>query len=141
MSGHPLVPALLAATLLALAGLHFYWAAGGERGKGVAIPEVEGRPAFTPSPFMTVIVALFLTGAAGVAVLRGHLLLASFPSAPAHGAAIALGFAFLLRAVGEFRLVGFFKRVRGTAFAAWDTWLFSPLCLLIALAFFLVAAP
>jgi hypothetical protein len=48
--------------------------------------------------------------------------------------------AFLLRAVGEFRLVGLFKRIRGTAFARWDTWLFSPLCLLIALAFFFVAA-
>jgi len=39
---------------------------------------------------------------------------------------------FLIRAVGEFRYVGFFKSVRDTRFATWDSWLFSPLCLLIA---------
>jgi hypothetical protein len=45
-----------------------------------------------------------------------------------------MGLVFLVRAVGEFKLVGFFKRVRGTSFARWDTWLFSPLCLGISFA-------
>ncbi len=45
-----------------------------------------------------------------------------------------LGVAFLVRAVGEGRLVGFTKRVRGTSFARWDTRLFSPLCLAISYA-------
>ena len=40
---------------------------------------------------------------------------------------------FLLRAVGEFKYVGFFKRVKKTEFAKWDTKLFSPLCLAIAI--------
>jgi len=140
MSGHLLMPALLAATLLFLAGLHFYWAAGGEWGKRVALPEVQGRAAFLPSPLMTVAVALALMGAAGVAILRGCVRFASFPGSAAHWASIALGGVFLFRAIGEFRLVGFFKRVQGTAFATWDTWLFSPLCLLLALAFFFIAA-
>jgi hypothetical protein len=39
----------------------------------------------------------------------------------------------------EFRLVGFFKRVRGTAFARWDTAFFSPLCLALSLGCVLVA--
>ena len=39
--------------------------------------------------------------------------------------------ALLLRAVGEFRYVGFFKRIRGTAFARMDTLLYSPLALLL----------
>jgi hypothetical protein len=39
--------------------------------------------------------------------------------------------AFGLRAVGDFRFVGFFKRVRGSVFARRDTWLYSPLCVLI----------
>ena len=47
---------------------------------------------------------------------------------------------FLARTVGEFRLVGVFKRVRGTPFATWDTWLFTPLCGLIAAGFFLIAS-
>jgi hypothetical protein len=37
-----------------------------------------------------------------------------------------------LRAVGDFRAVGFSKRVRDTRFAWWDTRLFSPLCLAMA---------
>jgi catechol 2,3-dioxygenase-like lactoylglutathione lyase family enzyme len=48
---------------------------------------------------------------------------------------------FLLRAVGDFRLVGFFKRVRGTPFARWDTRLFSPLCVALGLASLWVARP
>jgi hypothetical protein len=44
--------------------------------------------------------------------------------------ALALGLA--ARAVGEFKYVGFFKRVRGSRFATLDTWIYSPLCLLLA---------
>lgn len=135
-----MIPALLASTLLALAGLHLYWAAGGTWASRQAIPEIHGQPAFTPSRLSTVAVALALMGAALAALLRGYTLFGSFPGSPAHWATIALGLLFLLRAIGEFRLVGLFKRIRGTNFATWDTWLFSPLCLLIALAFFTIAA-
>ena len=44
-----------------------------------------------------------------------------------------LGLVFLLRAFGNLRTFGFFKTVTGTPFAQWDTGLYSPLCLLIAL--------
>jgi hypothetical protein len=46
---------------------------------------------------------------------------------------------FFLRAIGEFRYVGFFKSVTATTFAHWDTWAFSPLCLFISIAAALVA--
>jgi hypothetical protein len=39
---------------------------------------------------------------------------------------------FLLRAVGNLRTFGFFKSITGTRFAQWDTRLYSPLCLLLA---------
>jgi hypothetical protein len=41
---------------------------------------------------------------------------------------------FAARAVGDFRYVGFFKRVRDSRFARRDSRLFSPLCAAIALA-------
>ena len=44
-----------------------------------------------------------------------------------------LGLVFVLRAVGNLRTFGFFKTVRGTLFSEWDTWLYSPLCVLLAL--------
>ena len=127
-----MIAAVLVGVLALLGALHLFWALGGTWGQGVAIPEVGGRPVFRPSRLATAAVALGLFGAALAALLRGYFLLGSFPGSPAHWACVALGVMFLLRAVGEFRLVGFFKRVHGTAFAAWDTWAFSPLCLLLA---------
>lgn len=54
-------------------------------------------------------------------------------------AMLVLALVFLGRAIGDFRLLGFFKRVHGTAFARLDTLVFSPLCLLLAIAIFTLA--
>jgi hypothetical protein len=44
-----------------------------------------------------------------------------------------LGIIFVVRSIGDFRSAGFFKSVRNTTFALWDTWLYSPLCLVLGL--------
>lgn len=64
---------------------------------------------------------------------RAELILGSLPPWTSQWAATVLGAVFVLRSIGDFRLVGFFKSVRGTGFAAWDTRLYSPLCLLLGL--------
>ena len=46
---------------------------------------------------------------------------------------------FLLRAIGEFRFVGFFKKVKGTKFATLDTKYYSPLCLILSINAFITA--
>jgi len=51
--------------------------------------------------------------------------------------ALALG--LFMRAVGEFKCVGFFQRVRGSRFATLDTLVYSPLCLLLAMGVVFVA--
>ena len=40
----------------------------------------------------------------------------------------------LVRAIGDFRYIGFFKRVRGTRFARLDTRYFSPVALMLGAA-------
>lgn len=40
---------------------------------------------------------------------------------------------FLLRAMGDFKYIGFFKKVKETDFAVRDTRFYSPLCLFIGL--------
>jgi hypothetical protein len=45
-----------------------------------------------------------------------------------------------LRAIGEFRYVGLFKRVRESRFAALDTRVYTPLCVALAAAVFYLAA-
>ena len=110
-----------------LAGVHFYWAAGGG-GTSAAIPEVDGVPAFKPSKGGTAAVGVVLLGTAAIVLLDVKLLLA--------GAAAVL----ILRAIGDFKLVGFFKRVRGSPFSRLDTLLYSPLCLALGTALAVLAA-
>jgi len=117
-----------AAVFFILAGLHFYWAVFGTGEGSAAIPEVDGVPAFKPSKGATAAVGLALLGTAAIVLLHVELLLA--------GAAAVL----VLRAIGDFRLVGFFKRVKGSKFARMDTLLYSPLCLALGAALGLLAA-
>lgn len=123
----------------ALALLHVYWAAGGVWGRGVAVPTraptgaaANGPRLFNPSRAGTLAVAAGLFLAALVVLGRLGIRAAPVPGWVFVWGNWLLALAFLARAVGEFRYVGLFKRVRGTDFANWDTWLFTPLCLLIA---------
>jgi len=128
-----MLPFLLVMAFTLLSLLHIHWLFGGRWGKAVAVPEQNGRPAFTPSRFATALVAIGLADCAAlVAALAGWL-----PPLMGAGLLRMMGFAvallFLARAIGDFRLVGFFKRVRSTRFAAFDTRFYSPLCLGLAL--------
>ena len=122
----------------ALALLHLYWAAGGGWGRGVAVPTglptggAGGARLFNPTRAGTLAVAAGLLLAALVVLGRLGVRAAPVPGWVFVWGCWLLALTFLARAVGEFRYVGLFKRVRGTDFANWDTWLFTPLCLLIA---------
>ena len=93
-----------------------------------------GRPAFTPSPAATFAVAFALFAASLLVLGRAGVFASLVPAALLKWPTFALGCVFLARSVGEFRLVGLFKRVRGTSFARWDTFLYSPLCLAVSFA-------
>ncbi|MBN3819698.1 DUF3995 domain-containing protein, partial [Paraburkholderia sp. Se-20369] len=54
------------------------------------------------------------------------------PGAVAVGT-VVLALIFAVRAVGDFRYVGFFKRIRGSRFARLDTLCYSPLCAALSL--------
>jgi len=116
----------------ALAGLHLYWAAGGRFGADVTVPTVDGKASFTPSPTATVIVAGAFILAMIVVLGRIGALDDLAPEWLFRWGTWAIALVFLLRAIGEFNLVGFFKRVRNTQFARWDTFVYSPLCVAIA---------
>jgi Protein of unknown function (DUF3995) len=122
----------LGAAFAFLAALHVVWAFGGTWGAGAAIPETGGRRSFALSRFATLALAAALA-AAVIVLARAELILTSAPPWASRWPAAALGVAFLLRSMGDFRLVGFFKSISGTRFARWDTRLYSPLCLLLGL--------
>jgi Protein of unknown function (DUF3995) len=133
------VARLVAAALGALALMHVYWALGGRVGKSVAVPEVNGRRAFMPSTGGTLAVAAALFFAATVVAIAGGLFGVGGFRGLFRVLAFGLSATFIARAVGDFRLVGFFKRVRGTRFARLDTTVFAPMCLALGLAVLYVA--
>ena len=99
----PIVSCGAIALLVAIAAVHLFWAAGGSAGKAAPLSVGAG---LIPNPFPS---AIIRTATAGLALL------------------------FFARAIGDFRYVGVFKSVTGTLFARRDTFLYSPLCLVLAL--------
>jgi Protein of unknown function (DUF3995) len=114
---------------LIISGFHFYWAFGGKFGSKVVVPEISGKSAFKPSVSATIMVAF--------AILVGAWL-SWKPNSNNHDIIfiygnLAIGIVMLIRAVGDFKYVGFFKKIKGTLFAQNDTRYYSPLCFLISL--------
>lgn len=130
---------LLAIIFAVLGAFHIFWAMGGRFGIGAAIPTSGGERVLHPTPLVTMLVAIALFGAALIVLGRINIWGAFIPGWVFSLGSWLISLLFLLRAVGDFRYVGFFKGVTGTNFAYWDTILFSPLCLLIAVLAFLIS--
>jgi hypothetical protein len=134
------LPYILSSVFALIAVWHFYMALAPRRGVPGAVPSVDGKPVFVPTRSATITV--------GVALLLFALLVLATAGAIPLGApqialswlSYALALGLLGRAVGEFRYVGFFKRVHGTKLARLDTLVYSPLCLLLAAGVALVAS-
>ncbi|WP_307545189.1 DUF3995 domain-containing protein [Paenibacillus sp. V4I5] len=124
--------------LFCIGGLHVFWAFGGQWGSRVAIPATSGlgEQTFKPGPIATLIVAILLFSSALLLSIQGGLLpvLPSFPWVQ-WGCWLCV-FVFGLRAIGDFKYVGLFKRVKQTRFATYDTFLFTPLCLWLCFTFY-----
>lgn len=122
---------------------HLYWAMGGRVGADTVIPRRPaaegGEPLFHPSPLGTFSVALFLGEVIGLSVAVGRGADITLPWAWARLLLAVCGLVFVVRAIGEFRYVGFFKRIKDSRFAYWDTRLFSPVVLLMGLACLVLA--
>lgn len=131
-----LFPAL--AIIAFAAAFHLHWALGGRLGYSVSFPQrPDGRPVMAHRlPWWRPAagaVALGLGALAGL--LLGHTGYLSLPLPPGliRAALLAAGVAFVARALVPNRYVGFFKSLRTTRWARYDTWLYSPLFLLLGL--------
>jgi hypothetical protein len=133
------MPLLFALAIIAFAAaFHLYWALGGRLGFSVSLPQrPDGtpvmahrlswwRPAAGAVALGLALLALLLLGHAG------HLPL-PLPPGLVRAALLATGAAFVARALVPNRYVGFFKSLRGTRWARFDTRLYSPLFLLLGL--------
>lgn len=136
-----LIPLFICTSLGLVVLFHLYWAGGGRRGADLVIPRRrdDGARLFEPTPLATLCAAAFLAGMALLAAAEWLDRPVTISAQVIDGLQILAGVIFVARAIGDFRHIGFSKSVRGTAFAWWDDRLFSPLVLLIGMAFFLIA--
>ena len=133
------VSLIVSAVFVVLALWHFRMALLPGVGAHGAVPSVEGKPLFVPSRAVTIAVGVALLLFAGLVAATSGAIAVGLPQIVLRGLSFALAAGLFARAVGEFKYVGLFKRVSGSRFATLDTFVYSPLCLLLSIGVALVA--
>lgn len=143
---------ILISILFTISLLHFYWAFGGKWGLEKSVPSKEdGTLLFLPTPFQCAFVGfgfILMIGFIFSKIIYSIYYSISELENPAAFLPIwmydygfwILGGIFILRAIGDFNYVGFFKKVKNTSFGKLDSKFYSPLCLVIASIFFWMAS-
>jgi hypothetical protein len=117
---------------LFLSLLHFYWALGGKWGFENGLPtNKEGKRMLNPTKIDCAIVGFGLLLFAIFYLIKTEVVLFSLPSWVIDYFGWIISGIFILRAIGDFYYIGFFKRVRQTKFGLNDTQFYAPLCLII----------
>lgn len=128
-----IIPILLGLIFMGLSLLHLAWALGVKWGFESSVPtDLEGNKVLKPKKIDCVIVGAGLGFFSALYFL--NYLEISFLISP-QIERIALWIVpsiFLLRAIGDFRYIGLFKKVKTTAFGKLDSRMIIPLCLAIA---------
>ena len=127
-----LIGLFLSLIFLVLAAIHIYWAFGGKSGAAASVPTNEKNIPVIKPGFMdclAVAAGLFCFGA--FVLIRSGIFSLSMPGWLFNYGLWLISAIFFLRAIGEFKYVGFFKKIKNTRFAQMDTKYYSPLCLLI----------
>ncbi|MGI8580587.1 MAG: DUF3995 domain-containing protein [Chitinophagaceae bacterium] len=119
---------------IVLSILHFYWAFGGVLWYNDVLPtSSNGLHRMNPSTTATLIIAFGLLLLALITAGNQGLFDRYIKRKYFRYGTLIIAIIFFLRAIGDFRFIGFFKTVKWTRFGINDTQIFSPLCLFIAL--------
>lgn len=125
---------ILSLIFFILGGIHFNWVLGGQFGFAEALPTKEnGERILNPRKIDSAIVGICLSAFAIFYFLRSGIIDFNMPEWLLKYAGWVIAVIFISRAIGDFKYVGFFKKIKTTDFGKKDTKLFSPLCLIIAI--------
>lgn len=125
---------IISVVFFLLAIVHFNWFLGGAWGFDVALPtNEEGKKVLNPKKIDSLIVGLGLFVFGFFFLIKGNIVKFNLPSWMVNYTGWIIVSIFLLRAIGDFKYVGFFKNIKNTKFGKADTNYFSPLCLILAL--------
>ncbi|MCB0707471.1 MAG: DUF3995 domain-containing protein, partial [Saprospiraceae bacterium] len=113
---------ILTLIFIGLSILHFNWVFGGQYGFAESLPTKEnGERVLNPGKMDSAIVAFGLLIFGFFYLVQSGLIEFSMPDWMLKVGGWIIPIIFLLRAVGEFKYVGFFKSVKTTAFGKLDT--------------------
>lgn len=119
---------------LFLAMMHFYWAFGGKWAFENSLPQKEsGEKVLKPKSSECAIVGLLLISFAFFILIKSKIIYIILPIWLSHYGEYLLSIIFIIRAIGDFKYVGFFKKIKQTPFGRLDSKIYSPLCLLIGI--------
>jgi len=119
-----------------IAIFHFYWAFGGKLGLDIVLPTKDERRLINPSKYLTFLVGLFLLCFAFVT----YMLYINNDNKMYIYLGWIISLIFIIRAIGDFNTIGFFKKIKSTKFALYDTRYFSPLSLYLGIVLAMMAS-
>ncbi len=131
-----IISLLLFLVFMFLGGLHFYWVFFGIKNPTAVLPtDVSGNLLMKPGKAGTVFVGvtLFL-----FAVIYLNKMVAYLALNGSTYISLAIGSIFLLRTIGDFKYLGFFKKLKSTRFAKMDGKYYSPLALVVSILIFIL---
>ncbi|MEP0986663.1 DUF3995 domain-containing protein [Ekhidna sp.] len=130
---------ILVSTFLVLSLIHFSWALGSRKWHDEAIPKTEaGDWVIKPGKKDSLIVGLGLLFFGIFYLIKVEMIDFQLPEWAMDIASWLIPFIFLFRAIGDFKYVGFFKKITTTQFAKKDSQIYSPLCLTISIIGFII---
>ena len=132
-----IIVVILITIFLFISGLHIYWGFGGKWGNGAVIPTKNVNiKVMMPEAFTTFIVALGLFGFAVLVFLCSvdfDFVIPKWLDIVHKYGLWVIASIFILRSIGDFNYVGFFKKYKTTKFGLNDTKYYSLLCLTIGI--------
>jgi len=125
---------ILIVLFVLLSLLHFYWVFGGKKGLDKALPtDNNGNKVFNPGKIETSIVGFGLLLFALYYFLKVGNLKTELPRVILDYSGWIISSVFILRTIGDFKYVGFFKKIKNTEFGRFDTKYFTLLSLIIGI--------
>ena len=119
---------------ITLGGFHFYWIFGGVWGLEKVIPSKKNKASTLTIPkFATLLVGLVLVLFGLMYLIKLELINVQVPNWVTNYGFWIIPSIFILRAIGDFNYVGFFKKIKHTEFAKVDSKIFSPFCIIIGI--------
>ncbi len=112
--------------------IHINWVFGGQWGFEKSLPTKEnGERVLNPKKFDSAIVGIGLISFGLFYLLKSELIHFQVLNWIITYGGWVIPSIFILRAIGDFKYVGFFKKIKNTEFGKIDSKLFSPLCLIV----------